>query len=158
MFDTKIETWITDPSLPELCTARLFHASCSTEERVFVFGGAKSVSCTKGLFNTIEILDLQKKPDNSLYFSSQWVEIKIESLEPRIFPLMKKLDDSTVLILGGGRYDNKGLKSDGILFDTEKLKTKQVLKESQFRFISFGGNSCVSKHGTITAIVKDVNH
>ena len=39
LFDTHTEQWVSEPSMPEMITARSYHSNCATDYAAFVYGG-----------------------------------------------------------------------------------------------------------------------
>ena len=150
LFDTEACRKIAQPDIPRLQNARTNHSSCSTQKFAFVFGGASA----HGFLNSLEYLDLQEIFDTGSE-QNQWKLLQLNVLLPVVSALMVPVSQTELLIIGGNsnRYE-LGSKS-GLILDTAHMSVKRTF-DKPFGYKSQANTFCVSKSGTIAAILDTV--
>ena len=100
---------------PEMVVARFNHACIIMQDSVYAFCGADS---SNSALSSIEILD--RRPRAGPYYTRSkpcWRIMQApEKLIPRELPVVCKLDEQNVLIMGGLEYGNNKAK-DAHIFD-----------------------------------------
>ena len=86
---------------------------------------------------------------------NEWTIFELPNVLPRANPLMAKLKNSTILILGGYNDGSGGEFSDGVIFDTNARQVTSTICGSDFRFMCWQNQHCVTGYAKVVALITD---
>ena len=136
--------------LPDLNEGRQQHSSCTTRDFAFVFCGFVQSNKYERT-ETIEKLELR---NGLLPKRKTWTTFSVPGLNRRNNPLVMTLDPSKILFFGGHSINSK----DGLILSVRDVEITERFKfRSAEPFLCIYNQYCVSKRGTVYAIVDRVN-
>ena len=125
------------------------HSSIATDKYAFVFAG---FDINADPTDSIERLALTAENDSQGNAKPRkWEAFTLPGLTPRAYPMMAKISDTHVLVIGGFKG---GWLSDGIIFNSETLKIRSSVN-SGVGFTCKGNPHVVTQKGTIIAVIED---